>query len=145
VVKKLEDKDRTKITVKTIVNKPVEKVWECFTLSEHITRWSYASEDWFSPVAENDLRVGGKFLTRMEAKDGSYGFDFCGIYEKIQENELIYYTLGDGREVKINFISGGSETKIIETFDAEEENSIELQEQGWQQILNNFKKYTEGQ
>lgn len=141
----MEDKDRTKITVKTMVNKPVERVWECFTLPEHIKKWSYASEDWFSPVAENDLRIGGKFLTRMEAKDGSYGFDFYGIYENIQKNELISYTLGDGREVKISFISKGKETEIMETFDAEGENSIELQEQGWQQILNNFKKYTENQ
>lgn len=139
----MENEDRVKITVKTVVKKPVEKVWECFTLPEHITKWSYASEEWFSPVAENDLKVGGKFLTRMEAKDGSYGFDFYGIYEKVQENELISYTLGDGREVKINFISKGNETEIVEVFDAEGENSIELQEQGWQQILNNFKKYTE--
>ena len=132
-----------KITVKTTVNAAVEKVWSCWTLPEHITQWNYASNDWHTPTATNDLQVGGKFTSRMEAKDGSMGFDFWGIYDVVKTNKLIEYTLGDNRKVSIAFVSNGDETIIIETFEAEKENSIELQQAGWQAILDNFKKYTE--
>ena len=131
------------ITVETIVKAPVDKVWEYWTEPNHMTKWSYASDDWHSPFAENDLRVGGKFVSRMEAKDGSMGFDFGGIYDEVKLHEVISYTMGDGRKVKVNFQNQGSETKVIETFDAETENPIEMQQQGWQAILDNFKRYAE--
>lgn len=130
-----------KITVETTVQAPVEKVWEYWTEPTHITKWNSASEDWHTPIAENDLQVGGKFLSRMEAKDGSFGFDFGGVYDDVRLNEGIAYTLEDGRKVTINFIRQGDETKVIETFDAENTNPIEMQEAGWQAILDNFKKY----
>lgn len=116
-----------KITVQTTVHAPVEKVWEYWTEPKHITQWNNASEDWHTPVAENDLTVGGKFLTRMEAKDGSFGFDFGGIYDEVKVNEVISYTLGDERKVTIKFNGQGNETQVIETFDAETTNPIEMQ------------------
>jgi uncharacterized protein YndB with AHSA1/START domain len=130
-----------KIIVETTVQAPVEKVWEYWTEPTHITKWNTASEEWHTPFAENDLQVGGKFLSRMEAKDGSFGFDFGGVYDDVRLNEGIAYTLEDGRKVTINFIRQGNETKVIETFDAENTNPIEMQEAGWQAILDNFKKY----
>jgi uncharacterized protein YndB with AHSA1/START domain len=132
-----------KITVETTVQAPVEKVWKYYTGTTHITNWNSASDDWHTPYAENDLRVGGKFLSRMEAKDGSFGFDFGGIYDDVILHEVIAYTLGDGRKVKCTFKGQENETEVIVTFDAETENSLELQQQGWQAILDNFKKYAE--
>ncbi|MBT2700631.1 SRPBCC family protein [Bacillus sp. ISL-40] len=132
-----------KITVKATVHAPVEKVWGYWTEPNHITKWNNASDDWHTPIAENDLTVGGKFLTRMEAKDGSFGFDFGGIYDEVKLNEAISYTMGDGRKVDITFKGRGNETQVIETFDAETTNSIEMQQAGWQAILDNFKKYSE--
>lgn len=139
----METANKTTITVETVVNAPVEKVWESWTKPEHITKWNYASEDWHTPKAENDLRVGGAFSTRMEAKDGSFGFDFGGIYDDVKVNELIAYTLGDDRKVKIVFEAKGQTTKVTESFEAENTNPIEMQQGGWQAILDNFKKYTE--
>ena len=139
----METTIKTNITVENTVNTPVEKVWQYWTSPEHICKWNNASDDWHTPRAENDLRVGGKFLSRMEAKDGSFGFDFGGVYDEVKTNEVIAYTIGDGRKVKINFTNQGNETKVVETFEAENENSIELQRGGWQNILDNFKKYTE--
>ena len=130
-----------KIVVETTVQAPVEKVWEYWTEPTHITKWNTASEEWHTPYAENDLKVGGKFSSRMEAKDGSFGFDFGGVYDDVRLNEVIAYSLEDGRKVTINFIRQGDETKVIETFDAENSNPIEMQEAGWQAILDNFKKY----
>jgi uncharacterized protein YndB with AHSA1/START domain len=130
-----------KIIVETTVQAPVEKVWEYWTEPTHITKWNTATEEWHTPYAENDLQVGGKFLSRMEAKDGSFGFDFGGVYDDVRINEGIAYTLEDGRKVTITFIRQGDETKVIETFDAENSNPIEMQEAGWQAILDNFKKY----
>ncbi|CAN5871351.1 SRPBCC family protein [soil metagenome] len=135
--------DKTRITVKATVNAPVEKVWKFWTLPEHIKKWNNASEDWHTLSAENDLRKGGKFNSRMEAKDGSFGFDFWGIYEEIKTNEQIAYTLGDGRMVDIRFNADGNTTTLTETFEAEMENTVELQQSGWQAILNNFKNYAE--
>ena len=119
-------------------------MWEYWSKPEHITKWNSASDDWHTPRAENDLRVGGKFTARMEAKDGSFGFDFGGIYDAVRENEYIEYTLGDGRKVKVHFKDQGDSTKVTESFDAESTNSVELQRGGWQAILDNFKKYVEG-
>jgi uncharacterized protein YndB with AHSA1/START domain len=132
-----------KITVETTIQAPVNKVWEYWTEPAHITKWNNASDDWHTPIAENDLQVGGKFLTRMEAKDGSFGFDFSGVYDDVRLNEGISYTLGDGRQVTITFVSQGNETNVIEAFDAENTNPIEMQKAGWQAILDNFKKYVE--
>lgn len=135
--------DKQMITIKTTVNVPVEKVWKYWTEPEYIKKWNSASEDWHTPLAENDLRVGGKFLSRMEAKDGSFGFDFGGIYDEVELYKVIAYTLDDGRKVKINFIGREKVTEITETFEAENENSIEMQQSGWQSILDRFKKYAE--
>jgi len=131
------------ITIETTVHAPVEKAWQYWTEPAHITKWNAASDDWHTPRAENDLRVGGKYSSRMEAKDGSMGFDFWGIYDEVKTNELIANTMGDGRKMSVHFKSEGDTTKITETFEAEEMNSIEMQKAGWQAILNNFKKYTE--
>ena len=139
----METTNKTTITVQNIVKAPVEKVWKFWSGPEHITKWANASDDWHTTRAENDLRAGGKFLSRMEAKDGSFGFDFGGVYDQVKTNELIAYTMGDGRKVVVNFTANGNETKIVETFDAEETHSIEMQQGGWQAILDNFKKYTE--
>lgn len=139
----METSDKVTITVETRVHAPVEKVWEYWTEPQHITKWTFASDDWHAPNAETDLRVGGKFLTRMEAKDGSYGFDISGVYDEIRINEFISYTLEDGRKVTVTFISQENDTKVIEAFEAEATNSIEMQKAGWQAILDNFKKYSE--
>jgi uncharacterized protein YndB with AHSA1/START domain len=139
----METGSNVKVTVKTTVNVPVEKVWEYWTEPNHITKWNNASEDWHTPVAENDLRPGGSFLSRMEAKDGSFGFDFKGIYDEVKLLKFISYSLEDGRKVEISFEGKENETEIIETFDPDTSNSIELQQTGWQAIIDNFKKYAE--
>ena len=139
----METKETTVITVESTIDAPVAKVWEFWSKPEHITKWNSASDDWHTPRAENDLRVGGKFSARMEAKDGSIGFDFGGVYDAVRENEYIEYTLGDDRKVKVNFIPQGNKTKVVESFDAENTHSEEMQRGGWQAILDNFKKYTE--
>jgi len=139
----MDSKNKTSVTVEATVNAPVEKVWLYWTSPEHITKWNNASDDWHTPYAENDLKVGGKFLSRMEAKDGSSSFDFTGSYDIVQINELIEYKIEDGRKVKIIFTSSGKGCKVTETFEAESVNSEELQRNGWQAILNNFKEYVE--
>jgi uncharacterized protein YndB with AHSA1/START domain len=138
----MENQAKT-ITVENIVKAPVEKVWEFWTSPEHIIKWNSASEDWHTPFAENDLRAGGKFISRMEARDGSFGFDFGGVYDEVKTNQVIAYTLGDNRKVKITFSSAGNETKVVETFEAENTHTIDMQMNGWQAILDNFKKYAE--
>ena len=139
----METATRTKITVETTVNAPVEKVWKFWSGPEHITQWNTASEDWHTPSATNDLRVGGTFSARMEAKDGSFGFDFGGVYDAVKTNELIEYTLGDGRKVSVHFSGKGNETHVSETFEAESTHPVDFQRAGWQAIMDNFKKYTE--
>ncbi|MDF2726123.1 MAG: activator of ATPase [Paenibacillus sp.] len=139
----METNHPTKVTVQAVIQAPVEQVWNCWTEPEHITKWNQASDDWHAPRAENDLRAGGKFLTRMEAKDGSMGFDFFGVYDAVKQHEEISYTMGDGRRVDIRFTAQGNETKVVETFDAEGTHPVEMQQAGWQAILDNFKTYTE--
>ncbi len=139
----METQEKTVITVESTINAPVEKVWELWSKPEHIIKWCSASDDWHTPRAENDLSVGGKFASRMEAKDGSMGFDFGGIYDAVRNNEYIEYTMGDGRKVKINFSAQGNKTKVVESFEAEDTNPVEIQKGGWQAILDNFKKYAE--
>ncbi len=133
----------TPITIQATVNAPLEKVWEMYTKPEYVTQWNHASDDWHSPRAENDLRPGGKFTYRMEAKDGSFGFDFSGIYDEVEEHKLITYSMEDGRKVSTQFKGDGATSEVIVTFDAETENPEEMQRQGWQAILNNFKKLVE--
>ncbi len=140
----MESTNSSPITIETTVNAPIEKVWQYWNAPEHITKWTFAADTWHCPWAENDLKVGGVFTTRMEAKDASMGFDFSGIYDEVKENELISYSLADGRRVKIIFINQENSTKVIETFDPENENPVEMQKGGWQAILDNFKKHTEG-
>ena len=135
--------EKTAITVETVVNAPVEKVWETWTEPKHITLWCQASDDWHAPHAENDLRTGGKFKTTMAAKDGSMSFDFEGVYTAVREHALIEYSIADGRNVKITFEGKGMETHVTETFEAENIHSLEMQRGGWQAILDNFKKYSE--
>lgn len=135
--------EKIKITVEATINASVQKVWECWTEPQHITKWCFASDDWHAPVAENDLRAGGSFMSRMEAKDGSFGFDFGGVYDGVITHEHISYTMEDTRKVKISFAGDNNSTKVVETFEAETENPIEMQQAGWQAILNNFKKYVE--
>lgn len=136
------DKKET-ITVESTISAPIEKVWKYWTEPQHITKWSFASDDWHAPFAENDLRVGGTFLTRMEAKDKSFGFDFGGVYDEIKINELISYTLGDGRKVTVTFNSQERDSKITQVFEAEATHSNEQQQAGWQAFLDNFKEYSE--
>ncbi len=139
----MEKVSKLKIAVKTTVNASLEKVWTLWTVPRHITKWNNASEDWHTPNAENDLKVDERFLYRMEARNGSFGFDFGGTYDEVIKYKLISYTLEDGRKVKIIFSSEGNETEIVETFEAEEMNTMDVQRDGWQAILNNFKNYTE--
>src|ERR1043165_1172521 len=124
-------KSNPAITVETAIKAPVEKVWKYWTEPNHIMNWCNASDDWHAPYAENDLRVGGKFKTTMAAKDGSSSFDFEGVYTNVQLNKAIDYTIGDGRKVSITFSSTGDQTKVMETFDPESQNSIEMQREGW--------------
>jgi len=132
-----------KITIEAFVNAPIEKVWKYWTEPEHVKQWNNASPDWHTPKAENDLRVGGKFVYHMAAKDGSFAFDFGGTYNEVKTNELITYTMDDHRHVINKFSADEDGVEIVTTFDAEQENSLDMQRQGWQSILDNFKKYTE--
>ncbi len=136
--------EKTIITVESVINAPVEKVWEYWTNPHHITKWSYASDDWHTPWAKNHLKAGGSFSSRMEAKDGSMGFEFGGVYDVVTPHDYIEYTLEDERKLKITFTPEGNATKVVERFEAESENSIDMQKGGWQAILENFKKYVEG-
>lgn len=131
------------ITIKAVIHAPIEKVWEAWNNPEHITQWAFASDDWEAPSAENDLRVGGVFKTHMQAKDGSAGFDFSGTYTSLEEHRLIEYIMSDSRKVRIEFRGTSEGVEVTETFDPERENPAEFQRDGWQAILDNFKKYTE--
>lgn len=131
------------ITVSTIVRAPRARVWESWTDPAHVVHWCFASADWHAPRAENDLRVGGRFMTRMEAKDGSAGFDFGGTYTEVLPEERIGYVMDDGRKVAITFADKDGGTEVTEAFDPETENAPERQKEGWQAILENFRKYTE--
>lgn len=136
--------DSNVVTISTLVDAPIDTVWKFWTEPEHIKQWNHASDDWHTIEAENDIRVGGKFRSRMEAKDQSMGFDFEGVYEEVEVNELIQYRLEDARRVRILFTSEGDQTKVVEVFDAESMNPVEMQRQGWQAILDNFTRYANG-
>ncbi len=132
-----------RITVKSTVKASVKKVWDVWSDPKHIVMWNTPSRDWHTPRAENDLRVGGTFLSRMEAKDGSFGFDFGGTYNEVVPQKRMAYTLGDGRKVEIDFKQQKGQTEIVTTFDPETENTMETQRDGWQAILDSFKRYKE--
>jgi uncharacterized protein YndB with AHSA1/START domain len=132
-----------KITIETTIAAGVDKVWEYYTNPAHITQWNFANNDWCCPKAENDLQVGGKYNARMEAKDGSFGFDFEAIYDEVTEGKKLSYTMGDGRQATTSFEGGNGTTKVTTTFDAESVHDAEMQRAGWQAILENFKKHVE--
>ena len=131
------------ITVESTINASIDKVWEFWTLPEHIKNWSFASAEWHTPYAENDLREGGKFKSTMAAKDGSMSFDFGGEYTLVEKNKAIEYVLEDGRKVEITFAETPDGVEIIQSFDPETQNSEEMQQGGWNAILDNFKSYVE--
>ncbi len=131
-----------KVTIETTVKAPIDKVWSAWTTPEDIKQWNAASDDWHTTQASVDLGEGGAFSSRMEAKDGSFGFDFAGIYTKVIPNELLEFTFGD-RAAKVESLNGENGVLVRETFDAETEHPIEMQRQGWQAILNNFAKHVE--
>jgi len=132
------------ITIETTVKAPVERVWAAWNDPRAIEQWNAASPDWHTPRASVDLREGGKFTSRMEARDGSMGFDFEGIYTRIEPNRLIEYTMGDGRKVRVEFAVTGDAVSVRETFDAEDTHTAEQQRQGWQSILDSFARHVEG-
>ena len=134
---------KTAVTVATTIDAPIEKIWNYFIEPDHIKNWYFASDDWQAPRATNDLRPGGKFMTRMEAKDGSMGFDFEGKYTEVKKHEIIEYNIADGRHVKVAFEKDGDKSKVTETFEIENMNPAEVQRGGWQAILDNFKKWVE--
>ncbi len=134
---------RINITIETNIKAPIDKVWDTWNNPSHVVNWNHASDDWFSPRATNDFKVGGKFVYRMEAKDGSFGFDFSGTYVDIQDKKLVVTRLDDDRLVSTEFIPENDSIKVVETFEAEGENSVELQREGWLAILTNYKNYTE--
>ena len=131
-----------KITVNATVNAPIKKVWDAYTQPKHITNWNFADPSWHCPSATNDMKIGGTYKARMEAKDGSYGFDFEAIYSEITEGKSFTYEFG-GRTATVLFKETDHQTEVIVTFEAEAENEIDMQKAGWQAILNNFKNYSE--
>ena len=141
----MEEQKPTQVTITTTVAVSPELAWAYWTEPKHITQWNQASDDWHTPSAKQDLRVGGKFSSRMESKDGKLGFDFWGVYDAVEPYQLLAYTIGDGRKVSVVFEAVQSGTKLTETFEAESENSVELQRNGWQTILDSFKRYVEKQ
>jgi len=132
-----------KVTVKTIINAKPETVWTLWTEPSHIMKWNHASEDWHTPHAESDLKEGGRFRFRMESRDGKTGFDFTGMYNKVEPMKHISYVMDDQRKVDVFFNGDRESTELTEIFEAEQLNSIDLQRQGWQAILNNFRSYAE--
>jgi len=133
----------TTIQISASILSPLHKVWAHWTEPKHITKWNFAIPEWHCPFAANDLKAGGKYQARMEAKDGSFGFDFEAIYDEVTPQKKLIYTMTDGRKVITNFEQNGDTTIITTIFVAEMQNSVEMQKNGWQSILNNFKKYTE--
>lgn len=131
------------ISIETLVDAPIEKVWKAWIAPEDIMQWNFAIDEWCCPDATLDFNVGGKFSYRMEAKDGSMGFDFAGEFTNIEDKKYIEFALVDNRKVKVRFTDTDRGVRVVETFDAEDENTAEQQKQGWQNILNNFKRHVE--
>ena len=135
--------DARKIIVRTVVDKPADVVWKKWTTPADVMAWNSASDDWYTPSATNDLRVGGMLNFRMEARDGSFGFDFAGTYDEVIPEKKIAYSLGDDRKVEVEFSPADGGTLVTETFDAETQKAPELQRNGWQAILDRFKRHAE--
>ena len=133
----------TIITVQTLVQAPLSKVWTFWTSPEHIPGWSFASDDWEAYGAVNDLKAGGRFKTTLAAKNGGFSFDYSGVYTVVQEPRLLEFDLDDARHVKVEFTATPEGVKVVETFEAESQNPVEMQRGGWQAFLDNFKKYAE--
>ena len=133
----------TQVTIEAVVMAPIDKVWSYWTEPLHITKWNFASDDWCCPKAENDLKPGGQYKVRMEAKDGSFGFDLEGVYDEILIPNKLSHTMNDGRKVSTSFETIDMKVKVITIFDADSQNAVEMQRAGWQAILNNFKAYAE--
>lgn len=133
------------IQIQTVIQRPVAEVWRYWTEPEHIKAWNAASDDWHTTEATNDVQAGGRFSSHMAAKDGSVGFDFSGVYLEVILYEKLAYTIDDGRHVTILFTANGDETEVVETFEAESMNPPEMQQAGWQAILDRFKAYAEQQ
>jgi uncharacterized protein YndB with AHSA1/START domain len=131
------------IKVKALVDAPLSQVWNKWTNPQDVMEWNNASDDWHTPFARNDLRIGGKFLYRMESRDGQNGFDFSGVYREVVPEQSIAYTLDDGRSASVQFAVQGPAILVTEMFDPEKETPIELQRAGWQAILDNFKRHVE--
>jgi uncharacterized protein YndB with AHSA1/START domain len=140
---RLQTKNMNTITVKTSINASIQKVWSYFTLPPHIMKWNHASPDWHCPASTNDVKIGGRFVATMAAKDGSFSFDFSGTYTEVLNEELLIYKTDDGREVKITFASIGDITEVVEIFEPENLNPVEMQQAGWQVILDSFKRYVD--
>jgi uncharacterized protein YndB with AHSA1/START domain len=134
-----------RITISTFVARPVAHVWTCWAEPAHIMQWNAASDDWHCPKATNDLRTGGAFSSTMAARDGSFSFDFEGVYDEVRPNERIAYTMADGRSCEVLFSPENGGTRVIESFDAETQNPVEMQRAGWQAILDRFKAHAEAQ
>jgi uncharacterized protein YndB with AHSA1/START domain len=137
--------EKTKITIQVTVNAPLSKVWNVWTTPAEIVKWNSPSPEWHSPRAEHELKAGGTFNYRMEARDGSMGFDFGGVFDVVKPNAQLDYTIGDGRKVTTTFTAVNEGTRIVQTFEAEDQNPIEMQRGGWQAIMDSFKAYTETQ
>ncbi|MAT90748.1 MAG: hypothetical protein CMC35_08640 [Flavobacteriaceae bacterium] len=135
--------NKKSIQVSASIDAPLERVWEYWTSPSHIVNWNSPSDDWHTPKAENELEKGGRFVYRMEAKDGSVGFDFGGTYEEISEQEKLVYVLDDDRRATVTFKEKEGGVLVSESFEPEDQNSEEMQQQGWQAILDNFMKYVE--
>ena len=131
------------LKIQVHIKSSINKVWEFWTLPKHITNWNFASDDWQCPFAENDVVVGGKYRARMEAKDGSFGFDFEYTYEEVIHHQKLVYFIVDGRRVETTFRENDNSIELITRFEPEKLNSPELQQKGWQSILDNFKTYVE--
>jgi uncharacterized protein YndB with AHSA1/START domain len=132
-----------KVTIAATVHADARKAWDSYTKPGHITQWNFADPSWYCPSASNDMRVGGKYSARMEARDGSFGFDFEAVYDEIVDGKSFAYTMPDGRQVSVVFEGKGKDTVVTVQFDPEDENPIDFQRAGWQAILDNYKKYTE--
>lgn len=136
--------ENEKLEISALVKADPKRVWECYTAPEHITQWNFAAPEWHCPHAENDLRPGGKYLARMEARDGSMGFDFEGIYSVVTPQQNLVYALSDGRTVETQFVGAEGGVRVSTRFDPDPDNPLDMQRMGWQAILDNFKSYTEG-
>lgn len=144
LLKNIAESDAARtVRIETLIAADIPTVWGCWTSPAHIMQWNNASDDWHTPFAENDIRTGGTFTSRMAAKDGSASFDFSGKYDEVRKHEFIAYTMSDGRKVQVAFANEGAKTRVVESFEVETMYPVAMQRQGWQAILDNFKRHVE--